>query len=287
MVKVYGLILSVLIIGVSLSAGQILSREDSDAYPKGYYNGDSLPEKTAYLTFDDGPAEWTDNILDTLKKEDIKATFFVCAYWNNRKMIGLSSFQKHNGALRRIVKEGHVLGNHTFGHDIIPFLSPEKIREQFKYNQILLNKALGDDATDMTIIRMPQGQPWSVKSSESRKKYTGSIVRDFGFVAMWTKEAESSDSWDWAKGEWYRSTPKIDRKDPSFINKSVRVYNRVLSNADGRGLVVLMHDTHLVTSEVLPSIIKELKSRGYRFATIEDLVLWKYGKSSRELIRAK
>ncbi|PKL15900.1 MAG: polysaccharide deacetylase [Spirochaetae bacterium HGW-Spirochaetae-5] len=285
--KVYYLILIILFTGTSIYADQIHSREESPAYPKGYYTGDMLPEKTAYLTFDDGPAEWTGSILDTLKKEDVKATFFVCAYWNNRQMKGLSSFQKHTGSLQRIVKEGHVLGNHTYGHDIIPFLSPEKIRQQFNYNQILLNKALGEDAPEMTIIRMPQGQPWSVKSSESRKKYTGSIVRDLGIVAMWTKEADSTDSWDWAKGEWYKSTPKVDRDNPSFIKKRDRVYKRVLLNADGRGIVILMHDTHLVTSEVLPAVIKELKGRGYRFDTMEDFVMWKYGKSSKELIRTK
>ena len=52
--------------------------------PKGYYAGDPLPAKTAYLTFDDGPGAWTAAVLDTLKEEDVKATFFVCSHANDK-----------------------------------------------------------------------------------------------------------------------------------------------------------------------------------------------------------
>ncbi len=285
--KVYYLIISILITGISIYADPINSREESSAYPKGYYNGDPLPEKTAYLTFDDGPSEWTESILETLKKENVKATFFICAYWNYKTITGPGSFDKFKGSLLRMKREGHVLGNHTFAHKSIPVLSPDKIRRQFTYNQILLNKALGNDAPDMTILRMPQGQPWSRQTSLQRKEYVGSIVRDIGIVAMWTKESDSSDAWNWARGEWFKSSARVDTKNPSFIKKSVRVHDRIISNADGRGMVILMHDTHLVTRDVLSSIIKELKERGYRFATMEDFVMWKYGKSSKELIRSK
>jgi len=281
------LIISVLISGVSASADPLHSREESDAYPKGYYNGDSLPEKTAYLTFDDGPSEWTESILDTLKKENVKATFFICAYWNYKTITGPGSFDKFKGSLFRMVREGHVLGNHTFAHKSIPQLSPDKIKRQFVYNQTLLNKVLGIDSPDMTILRMPQGQPWSRQTSLQRKKYVGSIVRDIGIVAMWTKEADSSDAWNWARGEWFKSSARVDTKNPSFIKKSVRVHDRIISNADGKGMVILMHDTHLVTRDVLQSVIADLKVKGYKFATMEDFVMWKYGKSSRELIRLK
>jgi len=139
----------------------------------------------------------------------------------------------------------------------------------------------------MTILRMPQGQPWSRKSSLNRKKYVGSIVRDIGIVAMWTKESDSSDAWNWARGEWFKSSSRVDTKNPSFIKKSLRVHDRIISRADGRGMVILMHDTHLVTRDVLLSVITDLKKKGYRFATMEDFVVWKYGKSSRELIEKK
>ena len=141
--KVYYIFITILIAGVPVLADQVHSKTESDAYPRGYYNGDRLPEKTAYLTFDDGPSEWTEGILDVLKKEKVKATFFISAYWNNKKMIGRNSFQKQKRALRRIVGEGHVLGNHTSGHKVLTVLSPGEIREQFKLNQDLLNRGTG------------------------------------------------------------------------------------------------------------------------------------------------
>lgn len=51
------------------------------AFPPGCYNDDPIPEKTAYLTFDDGPSDWTAAILDILKKDEVKATFFICGDW--------------------------------------------------------------------------------------------------------------------------------------------------------------------------------------------------------------
>jgi len=285
--KVCCILLNILITGISLSADQINTQKESDEYPKGYYNDDRLPEKTAYLTFDDGPSEWTEGILDVIKKENVKATFFISAYWNNRKMIGPNSFQKQKRALLRIVREGHVLGNHTSGHKILTRLSPGEIRKEFNFNQNLLNKILGKEAPAMTILRMPLGVPWSKNHSISKKKYVGSIVRKIGIVAMWSGDLDSTDSWDWAKGEWYKSDPRIDEKNPSFIHKKERVYNKIVSHADGKGIVILMHDTHLVTRDVLSSVITELKRRGYRFCTMEDFVSWKYGKSSLELLGKK
>lgn len=280
-------LIGVLISGLAVSADQVHSREESDAYPKGYYNGDQLPEKTAFLTFDDGPSEWTEGILDILKQENVRATFFISAYWNNKKMSGRNSFQKQPFALLRIVKEGHILGNHTSGHTVLSKLSADEINMQFSKNQYLLNQVLGEDAPLMTIIRLPLGRPWSNKTSIETKKYVGSIIRKIGIVAMWSRRCDSTDSWDWASGEWYRSSPKVDKQNPSFIHKKQRIYNRVIDNADGKGVVILMHDTHLATLEVLHSVITELKRKGYRFCTMEDFVLWKYGIGSRELLGIK
>lgn len=256
----------------------------ADSYPMGYYGGDPLPEKTAYLTFDDGPSEWTGRILDILREENVKATFFLSAYWNNGKMIGGSSFQKHKSALQRMVKEGHVLGNHTAGHRMLSCLSSDGIKKQFRHNQYYLEKVLGKDAPLMTILRPPLGDPWNSRKKADAKKHVGLVLKDIGMVAMWTKEFDSTDSWDWARGEWYRTSPRVNEKSDSFIRKKARVYNRVISHADSRGMVILMHDTHLVTREVLPSVIRELKARGYVFCTMEDFVVWKYGRGSREVL---
>jgi len=287
MLKKYFISTGILFVAAVVSVDQAYSREESKAYPKGYYNGDPLPDKTAYLTFDDGPSEWTEGILDILKQENIKATFFISAYWNNKKMLGRNSFQKHQRALRRIVKEGHVLGNHTVGHKVLSELSAGEIKMQFNRNQYLLNRVLGKDAPVMTIIRLPLGRPWSNKTSVETKQYVGSIIRNIGIVAMWSWKFDSTDSWDWANGEWYKSSARIDEKKPSFIYKRERIYNRITANADGKGMVILMHDTHLTTRDVLHSVITELKRKGYIFCTMEEFVLWRYSKGSRELLGIK
>ena len=139
----------------------------------------------------------------------------------------------------------------------------------------------------MTIIRLPLGRPWSNRSSIEKKRYVGAIVSKIGIVAMWSKDYDSTDSWDWAKGEWFKLSSRVNEKNPSFIEKEKRIYNRIALHADGKGMVILMHDTHLSTRDVLPAVIKELKRKGYRFCTMEDFVLWKYGKSSRELLGVK
>lgn len=284
MIKFKFLVLVTLFTFINLTADPVRDMGGSDAYPGGFYDGDPIPDQIAYFTFDDGPAEWTGDILDILKEENIKATFFICAFWNNKKMSGKSAFQRYKGSLQRTVREGHILANHTVGHKVLSKLSGQEIEWQFKHNQKLLNKTLGSEAPLMTILRLPLGRPWSNRTSLTTKKHVGSIVRKTGIVAMWSKEFDSTDSWDWAKGEWYRESGRIDESHPLFIEKKRRIFDRIVSRADGRGMIILMHDTHSTTKSVLGSIIKELKKRGYRFGTMEDYVVWRYGKSSRELL---
>jgi peptidoglycan/xylan/chitin deacetylase (PgdA/CDA1 family) len=280
------LIVSVLS-GPGIPVLKVFAEEESDAYPKGYYSGDHLPANTAYLTFDDGPSDWTEGILDTLREEKVKATFFICAYWNIRNIRAKNSFQIHKHALQRAVREGHVLGNHTAGHRVLSGLSPETIQNQFKHNQYYLDQVLGSESPFMTIFRPPLGLPWKKSIPLKKKAHVGGVIRKIGILSLWTRECDSSDSWDWARGEWYRKCPRINGNTESFLKKKERIYNRIISNADGRGMVILLHDTHLVSKEVLPSIIKELKNRGYVFRTMEDFVVWKYGKPSRELLGLK
>ena len=202
-------------------------------------------------------------------------------------MKGQSNFQKQENSLRRMVKEGHVIGNHTSGHRVLPFLSSRTILYQFNSNQCFLEEVLGNDTPVMTIIRPPLGSPWSRKTSADKRKSVGNIVRKIGIVAMWTKDFDSTDSWNWARGEWFRSSPRLDENNPSYVHKMEKIYSRIAAKADGTGMVILMHDTHPTSRDVLDSIIIELKRKGYRFCTMEDFVLWKYGKSSKALLGIK
>jgi len=96
--------------------------------PLFYYSGNTS-EKIVYLTFHDGPSEYTSKILDILKDKNIKANFFL---------IG-KNVKKFPRIAKRIVDNGHVIGNHTYSHLHLDKLSTRKIfREIFKAEDVIL-----------------------------------------------------------------------------------------------------------------------------------------------------
>jgi len=102
------------------------------------------------LTFDDGPdPRTTPLILDTLREHDLKATFFV---------VGRRVAQ-NPGLLRRIVEEGHTIGNHTYYHADMSRLSPKEMRRELRSTQKAVDDALGHHHR-MTLMRPPYGSPY-------------------------------------------------------------------------------------------------------------------------------
>lgn len=259
----------------------------NDAYPIGFYKDDPLPEKTAYLTFDDGPSEWTVDILDTLKAEEIHGTFFICAGWLPKSDRINNSFMKFKDVLIRMIKEGHVIGNHTIDHRDLARLNPDRIEQQLDENQYLLNKELGLIAPQMTLIRPPFGSPWYYQTSDITRAKVGKAVKTRGLVMMWSRYSDSGDSVDWISGDWYRESPRVNINNAEFQGRMYEIYSRVINHADGKGIVILFHDTHLTTKTVLPKIIMKLKSLGYSFATMEDYAMWRWGKNSAEILNAR
>ena len=264
-----------------MPAMMIEAIQEDYPFSPGYYFHDELPEQTAFLTFDDGPGDWTSSILDTLARENVKATFFVCARWNMKGKSG-TLFQKYPDVLKRMKHEGHVIANHTATHRTLTWMGEDSIKFEILFNQRMLDEALGDDSVRMTVFRPPMGRPWFSNVPLKEKVRVVDIISGYAVTMLWS--IDSSDSWDWAEGEWYRNSSRVDSGTESFRLKKTRIYNRVLKGADGRGAVVLFHDTHNTTAEVLPEIIAGLKAKGYVFGTAEDLLLWKYGVSSSELV---
>lgn len=280
---IFFMIASVPIFGFCM--GKINKVKSSDAYPAGYYRNDPLPDKTAYLTFDDGPSDWTDGILGVLKKENIKATFFICGDWAPKANRISNDFKKYRTTLRRLIREGHVLGNHTIDHKNLAALNPGEIKRQFTENQELLNKEIGPEAPTMTIVRPPFGSPWYNEPQPiAAMTKVGKVIKSIGIIALWSRHFDSSDSMEWVKGEWFENGPRIYMGDWTFKEKMHRIYRRIIDRANGNGIVILFHDTHPTTMDILPSIIDQLKREGYHFATMEDFVQWKYHMSSTEIV---
>jgi peptidoglycan-N-acetylglucosamine deacetylase len=86
------------------------------------------------LTFDDGPdPRTTPPVLDTLREHGVKATFFVVG----------SQVEENPGLLRRIVREGHTIGNHTYDHANMSNLNPDEMRSELRNTQKAVDDAVG------------------------------------------------------------------------------------------------------------------------------------------------
>ena len=187
-------------------------------------------DKLIALTFDDGPwPGYTAQILDILKKKDIKATFFVVG----------QVLQHHPDLGKRIVTEGHIIGNHTWNH-WYHFFNKQAASVEIDRTADLIYKTTG---TKTTLFRPPGGILHNGLADYAKSKdYT---------VIMW-----SADSIDYALPP-----------PPTMVNRVVRQATP--------GGIVLLHDgggPRKNTVAALPAMISRLKKKGYRFVTIPELL---------------
>ena len=201
------------------------------------------PGKIA-LTFDDGPdPQWTPQILKILKAENIKATFFV----TGEKAIG------QPGLLRRMVREGHDIGNHTYSHPDLSHTSPDWVRVELNSTQRIVQAYTG---RSMRLFRAPffgDAEPTTDNEIEPAL-----LAQKMGY----TNVGLHVDSEDW------------QRPGVNAIIKNVMdgVHS---DDADYSGQVVLMHDAGGERSETiaaLPQVIHKLRAEGYSFVTVGGLV---------------
>ena len=202
------------------------------------------------LTFDDGPDPTiTPRVLDTLREQELKATFFVVG----------RQVAKHPDLLRRIVREGHTLGNHTYSHSDMADLAPARMRWELRSTQRAVDDALGYHY-EMSMMRPPYGSPYF--DGPGDLPVFQKVVRGQGlFVVTWT----------------------VDPRDYLFDGQPESVLRRVaradrLKKREGDE-VLLLHDTKPQTAEALPEIIAHYQSLGLRFASVEELLADKYAGS--------
>lgn len=193
-------------------------------------------KKVAYLTFDDGPStNNTPKILDILKKYDVKATFFV---------IGQCA-EQNSDLIKREVSEGHVIGNHTYSHNMKHIYSdPAVFVSDLDKGDKVLKSIIGNDY-NLKLVRFPGGSfgPKLAHFREAAKK-SGYHYIDWNDL---TGDAE------------HNSVPVNSLLDEL---KRYTVHDHV---------VILMHDAPAknTTVEALPQVIEYLKSQGYSFETLK------------------
>ena len=183
--------------------------------------------KTIYLTFDDGPsAPWTGQALDLLKRHRAKATFFALG----------SQLAAYPRLARRIVREGHAIGNHTYSHVDLTRVSDARFFSEVDRTQALIRRFAG---IGTRWLRPPYGAVDSrVRSLASRRAYR---------VALWDVDPQ-----DWRR-------PGVSS-----------IVGNVLANA-GPGDVVLLHDgggDRSQTVAALARVLRTLSARGYTFKAL-------------------
>ena len=206
------------------------------------YNGKE--GKRVFLTFDDGPStSVTPHILDTLKKYNIKATFFV-----------LGNRVSDNAELiKREYNEGHYIANHGYSHryDKI-YASSKNVLKEYNKTEQEIKKALGDENYSSNLFRFPGG---SIGGEYDKIKEKAKIDLERNQIAYLDWNALTND----AAGAYTKE--KIIKN----LKKTVENKNNV---------VVLMHDApdKILTYETLEDIIKYLQEKGYSFKNMYDLM---------------
>lgn len=206
-------------------------------------------ENLVALTFDDGPDDrYTPKILDVLKKENVKATFYL---------IGENAFGSLE-LLKRIYREGHDIGNHSFTHPELRESSHARVVAELNATQRLFQSQLG---VTTLLFRTPyQDEDLSFMGPARRLIKT---VHDLGY--LWgVYNIESND---------FRRLPN----QADWVVRDVLQEVHERRQADGRrsAFVLLMHDAggnRKATIEALPRVIKALRAEGYRFVTTHELV---------------
>jgi len=200
------------------------------------------------LTFDDGPdPRTTPLILDTLRERGVRATFFVVG----------RQVAENPALLRRIVAEGHAIGNHTYDHADMSGLGAGRMREELRSTQVAVDEALGYHRP-MALMRPPYGNPY-VEGSNALPEFR-EVVREQELIpVIWTV-----DPGDYLLGDDSDSVVRaVARADGAWRE----------SKADE---VVLLHDNQMQTAEALPAIIGHYEGSVRGFVGVDELLADKY-----------
>ena len=196
---------------------------------KDSYNRVSTNAPFIALTFDDGPHPTnTPRLLDILKARNVKATFYVVA----------TNAKRYPEIMRRIVAEGHEIGNHTITHPNLSKLSADGVRNELR--------ACHDAIVSTTGVAPRTMRPPYGAITAAQKTW---IKKEFGYpTILWSVDPE-----DWKK--------------PG----SGTVTSRLVSGATPGG-ILLVHDIHAGTIDAMPATVDQLLAKGFRFVTVTQLI---------------
>ena len=193
-------------------------------------------KKLVALTFDDGPGDYTEELLDILAENEVKATFFVVG---NR-------INKEPDALKRMVADGHEIGGHSYSHPKLTTISKSKIAKEMADCKKAIKKATG---VDIKLFRAPYG---------AVDKTVKACAKDAGLkLVNWSVD---TNDWRYSKEDRYLAQSQILRY----------IFKGKYKVTDGG--IVLMHDVHENSVDAVPAVIHYLKQNGYEFVTVSELL---------------
>jgi peptidoglycan-N-acetylglucosamine deacetylase len=237
---------------------RMITQEEMDSYPLSYtveqygYH----PNKVA-LSFDDGPdPDWTPKILDVLKKYDVKGTFF---------MIGETA-SDNTGLLRRVYREGHEIGNHTWTHPDISEIPNRQVDLELNLTERLFASELG-------VQPLYFRPPYSIDQEPDTNDQAAPVerIQSLGYVIIGNKI--DTNDWD----EHPRKTPQ------EIVDSVFQQIKDMETHPWNKGSVILLHDgggDRQVTVDTLPLLITTLRARGYEIVPVSELV----GKTRAEVM---
>ena len=195
------------------------------------YLGDTT-QKKIYLTFDSGYENGcTAKILDVLKEHNVPATFFLVGNY----------IERNPELVKRMVEEGHIVGNHTMHHyDMSKYSDPKTFAKELTDLEDLYREVTGQELAKY--YRPPQG----IYSQQNLK-----MAQDMGYKTLF---------WSLAYVDW--NTNAQPTKEAAFQKLLPRTHN---------GAVILLHSTSTTNAEILDELLTQWKSQGYTFATLDNL----------------
>ena len=196
------------------------------------YNGLAMgnsESKQIYITFDLGyEAGYTNTILDILKQNNVKATFFITAHYVNTSA----------DIVKRMIDEGHIVGNHTVNHKSMPSLTEEQINSEVMDLHKTIYEKFG---YEMKYIRPPMGE-------FSEKSIT--VTNSLGYKTV---------MWSFAYEDWN------ENKQPEESTAKKKIIDNVHN-----GEIMLLHGNSTTNTNILGDIIKEIRNMGYEFKSLDE-----------------
>ena len=205
----------------------------AELQPYHAYYAQDTNEKVIYLTFDCGYENGnTPAILDALKKHQVSATFFTVGTF----------LETEPDLVKRMVAEGHTLGNHTWHHpDMSAISTVDAFSEELSSTADAYRQIIGEEMPHY--YRPPQGK-YSIENLQ--------MAKDLGYSTFF---------WSLAYVDWYQDNQPS--KEEAFAKLLGRIHP---------GAIVLLHNTSSTNAAILDELLTRWEEMGYHFGTLQELI---------------